>query len=332
MPAEQDDVELEREPPCAPRVHTLRLSVTDRCNLRCRYCMPAEGVVKVGHYELLRLEELAGVARALAGRLAIERIKLTGGEPLVRKGLPALVRMLREIPGIREVSLTTNGTLLRRLAGALKEAGLSRVNVSLDSLDAERFAEITRGGRLTATLDGIEAALEAGLLPVKLNAVLRRSEWRRDIPALMDFAAAKGLEIRFIELMRTGTEHAWCEDEYVAAEEVEEWLARRGTVEPAGNSHAGPARGSLTEWHGNLVRLGWITPRSHPFCSECDRLRMDCRGRVYRCLMDNESLGYAELLHSMDEETAWAVLRDYLGDKRSPAAMVRDSSMASIGG
>ncbi|HUA99281.1 MAG TPA: radical SAM protein [Terracidiphilus sp.] len=221
---------------------------------------------------------------------------------------------------------------MRRLVGELKKAGLSRVNVSLDSLDGERFAEITRGGNLEATLGGIEAALEAGLRPVKLNAVLRRSAWRRDVPALMDFAASKGLEIRFIELMRTGTEHTWCEGEYLAAEEVEAWLADCGTVEPTFNSQAGPARSSLARWNGSLVQLGWITPRSHPFCHECSRLRMDCRGRVYRCLMDNESLGYADLLRMMDETTAWTVLRDYLCGKHPPLAMDRDFSMASIGG
>ena len=190
----------------SPRL--LRLSVTDRCNLRCRYCMPEQGVPKVAHAALLSLERLAEVARWLCQRVEIERIKLTGGEPLVRSGVDRLIGLLRAIPGVREVSLTTNGSLLARQVEALQAAGLRRVTVSLDSLDASRYRELTRGGRVEDALAGISAALSAGLTPVKLNAVLQQSTWTRDVPRLLDYTAANGLELRFIELMRTGTEKA----------------------------------------------------------------------------------------------------------------------------
>lgn len=323
---------LEEERTAASLARTLRISITDRCNLRCRYCMPAEGVPKLGHSELLSLEGLSEAARTLCRHLAIDRIKLTGGEPLVRRGLSTLVAELAAIPGILEVSMTTNGTLLRGLAGDLRRNGLRRVNISLDSLDPVGFAEITGGGSLVEALDGITAAQEADLRPVKLNAVLRRSAWRRDVPELLDFAATHGLEIRFIELMRTGTEHQWCETEYAAATEVERWIGDRAEMISVVPQQRGPARLSLVRWGGAEVRVGWITPLSRPFCSRCDRLRMDCRGRVFRCLMDGESLPFADLLRTTCEATAVGALTDYLNGKTAPAAMYRPSSMASIGG
>jgi cyclic pyranopterin phosphate synthase len=315
-----------------PSVHTLRLSVTDRCNLRCRYCMPDDGIPKLRRSELLSLEGLAAAARVLCRHLPIDRIKLTGGEPLVRAGLPHLISELAGIPGIREVSMTTNGTLLRKMVGDLKQSGLRRVNISLDSLDPFRFAEITRGGSLANALDGISAAMEADLQPVKLNAVLRRSTWRQDVPELLHFASMRGLEIRFIELMRTGTERLWCEGEYIAAIEVERWLADQVAVTTLVGHPRGPARGSIARWHGAEVRIGWITPQSRPFCSNCDRLRMDCRGRVFRCLMDERSFMFAELLRTTDDETVINALTKYLRGKSAPVVMGRDYSMASIGG
>jgi cyclic pyranopterin phosphate synthase len=171
---------------------------------------------------------MAHIARVLCRHLPIQSIKLTGGEPLVRHGLSDLVAELAAIPGSPEISMTTNGTLLRRFAADLKRNGLTRVNVSLDSLDAMRFADVTRGGNLAATLDGINAALENELRPVKLNAVLRRSSWQQDVPQLLLFAGALGLEIRFIELMRTGTERVWCDSEFVSAAEIQTWLTRQG--------------------------------------------------------------------------------------------------------
>jgi cyclic pyranopterin phosphate synthase len=315
-----------------PALRMLRISLTDRCNFRCRYCMPSDGITKLTHDELLSLEDLAGETAWLAANLGIERVKLTGGEPLVRKGVANFISHLKRTTGIREVSMTTNGALLGHLAAELKEAGLSRVNVSLDTLEPVRFAELTRGGHLQSVLDGIHAAIENGLTPVKLNAVLQRSTWRREVPALLDFAAARGLEMRFIELMRTGTQAEWCAQEYIPASEVQKWLATQGKAVCIASSTNSPAMVMRTEWRGATMRIGWITPRSHPFCRRCERLRLDARGRIFRCLMDGRPLDLAALLRSGDGQQVGARVVQYLGAKSAPVAMDKPSTMCSIGG
>ena len=182
----------------------------------------------------------------------------------MRPGVEHLIAELSSLPAIQEVSLTTNGSLLANQAWSLKAAGLSRVNVSLDSLDKERFKEVTRGGNLDRTLAGIEAAQAAGLAPIKLNTVLQRSTWHQEVPRLLDYAAEAGLEIRFIELMRTGTERTWCESEFVSVDEVCGGLDAE--IVSVNEQTQAPARRTLLNWHGTLVNVGWITPRSHPFC------------------------------------------------------------------
>jgi GTP 3',8-cyclase len=315
-----------------PKMRLLRLSVTDRCNFRCRYCMPPEGVPKVPNSDLLSLERLAELVAWLTSRVGIERVKLTGGEPLVRAGINHLISQIASTPGVKEVSLTTNGSLLTQLSPQLKAAGLSRVNVSLDSLDPARFAEVTRGARLEQTLDGIQAAIAAGLVPLKLNAVLRRSTWQDDVPSLIDYAAQMGLELRFIELMRTGTERNWCESEFIAVHEVRAWLEKRAQVLPMATPTAAPARMTQVSWQGKNVAVGWIMPRSHPFCSSCERVRLDSRGRLHRCLMDQRTLDLATLLHQESSDFAAAALYGYMADKRAPDAMDSADSMSLIGG
>lgn len=317
----------------------LRVSVTDRCNFRCRYCMPARGVPKVGHQEpkvghqdLLSLEELASLARWLCPRVGIERIKLTGGEPLVRRGLEALIRQLAALPGINDLSMTTNGSCLARNAEALVRVGLKRVNVSLDTLNPDRFRELTRGGRLEETLAGIAAAVAAGLVPLKLNSVLQRSSWQEDVPALLDYAAANGFELRFIELMRTGTVRAWYEAEYVAASRVQLWLSTQGWFQPSFCGECGPARSWLVSWRGVNVNVGWITPRSEPFCQGCDRLRLDARGRLYRCLMDAKFLDLRAALGELNDSKAEEQLFVYLAGKLPPRFMDNTNAMNLIGG
>lgn len=311
-----------------PNARLLRLSVTDRCNFRCRYCMPPEGIASVAHHELLSLEKLAELVRWLSRYLPIERVKLTGGEPLVRLGLEHLVRELAGMPNVREVSLTTNGALLARKAWGLKACGLARVSVSLDSLDPERFAQLSRGGRLRDTLEGIEAALQAGLTPLKLNTVLQRSTWRKDVPVILDFAAAHGLEPRFIELMRTGTERAWCDSEFVDAGDVRRWLEEQTAVVSIPTPSGVPAKRSQIRWEGKLLTVGWITPRSHPFCGACERVRLDSRGRLRRCLMDAATLDVVQLQR---EERGDALYR-YMAFKRAPSGMDSESMMSQIGG
>ncbi len=313
----------------ASRLRLLRLSITDRCNFRCRYCMPAEGVAKVAHHELLPLEGLVELTRWLTAHTGIDRVRLTGGEPLVRSGVEHLISGLSAIAGIREVSLTTNGSLLRPMAASLKAAGLSRVNVSLDSLDQERFAEVSRGGRLQCTLEGILAAREAGLTPIKLDTVLRRSTWKLEVPSLLDYAAQTGFEIRFIELMRTGTERGWCEAEYISVDEV---CAELGVEIIPLEQTAASARRTLVDWRGRRLTVGWITPRSQPFCERCDRLRMDARGRLRRCLMDPEQLDLVRTLGATDAGEALREFNSYLAGKHPPLTMDHDLAMSQIGG
>jgi GTP 3',8-cyclase len=308
----------------------LRLSITNLCNFRCRYCMPVKGVRKVAHDDLLPLEGLVALVSWLSSNSGINRVRITGGEPLVRPGIEHLIEALAALPEMREVSLTTNGSLLPKMARGLKAAGLSRVNISIDSLDEERFAEVTRGGDLKSTLAGIEAAREAGLTPIKLNAVLRRSTWKQDVPSLLDFAANNGFEMRFIELMRTGTERAWCESEYISVDDVCNGLGTE--VLPAEEQAGSPARRTLVNWRGTPLTVGWITPRSHPFCERCERLRMDARGRIRRCLMDATMLDLPLVLGTMDDLAARQEFQSYIAGKVPPRTMDSQFAMSQIGG
>jgi cyclic pyranopterin phosphate synthase len=294
--------------------------------------MPAQGVATLPHAALLSLERLAEVASWLCGAVGIERVKLTGGEPLVRSGLENLIGRLWNIPGVSEVSLTTNGSLLTRQARALKAAGLNRVTISLDSMDRARYREITRGGRIEDTFAGISAALSAGFAPIKLNAVLQRSTWMREVPDLLGYAAGNGFELRFIELMRTGTERDWCKSEFVSLPEVREWLACQTRVVPIATLSSAPARMTRVVWRGTDIQVGWIAPRSQPFCERCDRLRLDSRGRVHRCLMDPHFLELAALLDQRGPQAAERALRAYWACKAAPGAMDRADAMISIGG
>jgi cyclic pyranopterin phosphate synthase len=292
--------------------------------------MPAEGVRKVAHHDLLPLEGLVELVQWLTAHSGINRVRITGGEPLVRPGIEHLIEALSALPGMQEVSLTTNASLLPQMAQGLKAAGLKRVNISIDSMDDDRFAEVTRGGSLKSTLTGIEAARKAGLTPIKLNAVLRRSAWQQDVPRLLDFAAGNGFEIRFIELMRTGTERAWCESEYISVDEVCNGLGAEFV--PAEEQTRSPARRTLVNWHGTPLTVGWITPRSHPFCQHCERLRMDAQGRIRRCLMDATTLDLPHLLRTMDDLAARREFQSYIAGKVPPVAMDSHFAMSQIGG
>jgi cyclic pyranopterin phosphate synthase len=293
--------------------------------------MPAKGLAQDAGCDPLPFEQLTENIGWLMEYVPIERVKLTGGEPLLRSGVEALISSLVRIAGVREISMTTNGSLLPRRAEALRAAGLARVNISLDSLDPQRFAELSRGARLERTLAGIDAATAAGLGPIKLNAVLHRTTWKLDIPALLDFAAGHGFEIRFIELMRMGTERAWCDSEYVSVEEVQEWLAAQTTAVSMATPAALPARYTAINWRGVCLKVGWIAPRSHPFCASCERLRMDSRGRIRRCLMDSEILDLATLRRIRGHAAAEA-FRAYIGGKHIPLEMGSESAMSQIGG
>lgn len=263
----------------------LRVSVTDRCNLRCRYCMPEEGIPLKRHEDILRLEEIAYLVDCAAG-LGVRKVRLTGGEPLVRKDLPALVSHLRAIPQIEDLSLTTNGLLLARYAGALKQAGLNRVNISLDTMDADRYRYITRGGDLNQVLAGIEAAKEAGLHPIKINTVVVRGFNDDEVVAFARMAQATNTHVRFIELMPIGEGMAWSQDAFVSADEIlealREELELRPTSEVVGN---GPAQYyALPQSTGTI---GFIPALSHAFCHRCNRLRLTAEGSLRPCLQSD---------------------------------------------
>ena len=264
----------------------LRVSVTDRCNLRCVYCMPAEGVPLRRHEEILSYEDIERVVRAAAG-MGIRFVRLTGGEPLARKGLPDLVRMLRAISWLKELTMTTNGTLLAAQAQALAEAGLDRVNISLDTLRPERFRRITRLGELEDAWAGIRAAEEAGLVPLKLNTVVMRDLNDDEVAELARLTLGHPWHVRFIELMPLGSHVLWDEERYVPASEVRQRIeARLGPLSPAqrpaGN---GPAR--TYRLQGSLGTVGLITPRSRHFCPSCNRLRLTADGCLRPCLLSD---------------------------------------------
>ena len=260
----------------------LRISLTDLCNLRCVYCMPPEGVRKQTHDQILSLEEIGEIARA-AVELGVKKIRLTGGEPLVRRGVLSLCRELRRIPRLQELTLTTNGLLLPEMAAELKAAGVDRVNISLDTLDPEKYCRITRGGRLEDTLAGIQAARDAGLSPLKLNCVLIGGFNDDEIPALAALTEREPVEVRFIELMPIGDTADFGPEAYLPCEAV---LERLPGLEPAGE-------GGVAERFrlpGAKGFVGLIRPLSRCFCDRCDRLRLTADGCLKPCLHSREEI------------------------------------------
>lgn len=292
------------------RIRYLRLSVTDRCDLRCVYCM-AEDMTFLPRSQVLTLEELARVARVFVG-LGVDKIRLTGGEPLVRQNLPWLVRELAGLPGLRELALTTNGMQLAGAAQELRAAGLHRLNVSLDSLDPQRFRAITRVGDLARVREGLRAARAAGFgAPgagrIKLNSVILRGRNDDEVEALVDFARELDCDISFIEEMPLGAidEHDRALS-YMSSDEIRERLSARFALLPSTESTGGPSR--YYRLADSATRVGFISPHSHNFCDTCNRVRVTVEGRLLLCLGNEHSL---DLRHLMREEGADdAALRD----------------------
>ena len=261
----------------------LRISLTDLCNLRCVYCMPPEGVRKQTHDQILSLEEIGEIARA-AVELGVKKIRLTGGEPLVRRGVLSLCRELRRIPRLQELTLTTNGLLLPEMAAELKAAGVDRVNISLDTLDPEKYCRITRGGRLEDTLAGIQAARDAGLSPLKLNCVLIGGFNDDEIPALAALTEREPVEVRFIELMPIGGAAPFGPEAYLPCEAV---LERLPDLEALGETGGVAERFRLP---GAAGTVGLIRPLSGCFCGRCDRIRLTADGCLKPCLHSREEI------------------------------------------
>lgn len=312
----------------------LRVAVTDRCQLRCRYCMPEEGIALRPCAEILRFEEIAALVGHLQSAFTIDKIRLTGGDPLVRPELPVLVRMLADL-GIPQLALTTNGQRLAALAAPLEAAGLDRVNISLDSLDPAVFRDITRGGDLQQTLDGIAAVLQTGMRPVKLNTVVMRGINDGELDRLLDFALANGCELRFLELMPIGHGAGMHQHQFVSADAVRQALAAHVRLSPlpreAGASAQRTRVCSIDGRREGIV--GFIAPCSAPFCADCTRLRLTSDGRLMGCLAREDGGSQIRpLLQAGDTQALLAAARQALHGKRTTADFAQSASMAAIGG
>src|SRR5438477_379905 len=318
-------------------IKSLRVSVTDKCNFRCRYCMPAEGLEWLDREEVLSFEEISRLVRLLA-RMGVDEVRLTGGEPLVRRDLPVLVAMLARAQGIRDLSLTTNGVLLDRFAGPLVDAGLRRVNVSLDSLSHVRFAEITRRDALDRVLRGLEEAERyPELRPIKVNCVAIKGFTEEEVPALAELARRKPYVVRFIEFMPLDADKAWRGDDVLTGAEIRALIEERWPLEEV------PAKPSSTarrfRFADGAGEIGFVNPVSEPFCSTCDRIRLTADGQLRTCLFSRREWDLKTPLRDgssdaeLEQLLRFAVQHKELKHRINEPGFVRASrSMSQIGG
>src|SRR5262245_66611 len=316
--------------------NNLRISVTDRCNLRCTYCMP-EDVVFMDRSALLTFEEMTHFVR-VAAPLGIDKVRLTGGEPLMRRDLPKLVRMLADVPGLRALGLTTNGLLLAEHAQALFDAGLRRINISLDTLSPERFKQLTRREGLERVLDGIFAAKRAGFDPVKLNAVSIRSVTEPEVVPLARFARQHGLEMRFIEYMPIGADH-WERDKVYFAHEILEQIEREVAPLVRAEEQDPSAPALEFRYADGGGQVGIIASISRPFCASCNRVRLTADGKLRNCLFALDEVDVKGLLRGQaaDAEIAEVVRRNvwakWEGHEINTARFIKPlRTMHAIGG
>jgi len=292
------------------RVHTsLRISVTDRCNIRCFYCMP-ETVRFLPRAEILTYEEIERLVRVVA-QMGVNKLRVTGGEPLVRAELPRLIEMLAAVPGIRDIALTTNGILLAEQAQALKDAGLGRLNISLDGLSEETFRKISRREGLDRVLDGIFSAKRAGFEKIRLNAVAIRGITEAEVVPLGHFARQHRMEMRFIEFMPLDAENNWQTEQVLSGKEIREILeAEFGALIPLARDD--PSQTAVDyQFADGIGRMGFIDPVTQPFCGNCNRLRITAEGKIRNCLFSIEEWDVRELLRGgrTDDQIAETVRR-----------------------
>lgn len=276
------------------RIDYLRVSVTDRCNLRCRYCMPEEGIIdKKCHSEIMTLEEIYEVVVACAS-LGVKKVRITGGEPLTRKGITGLIQKISNIEGIKDIAMTTNGLLLKKYAKELKEAGLRRVNVSLDTMKEEKYKYITRFGSLKDVLEGIDEARRVGLLPLKINVVLIGGFNDDEIEDFVKLTLDEDIQVRFIELMPIGQASSWARENFVPNTLV---LDKFKELQPVSREDkSSPAQ--YYKLPGAKGMIGLINPISHQFCSNCNRIRFTADGKIKPCLHSNQEIDVKEALKS----------------------------------
>ncbi len=282
------------------RVDYIRLSITDRCDFRCVYCM-GEDMTFLPRDEVLSLEECERLVRVFVN-LGVQKVRITGGEPLVRKNALWLFQQIGRMPGLREQVITTNGSQLEQHAEALKAAGVSRINISLDSLDPERFRNITRVGDLDKVLRGIAAARAAGFQHTKLNCVLMRGINDDEAPALVQYAIEHDLDVAFIEEMPLGEVSHQRSSSYVSNAETLQTLQQHFTLTSSTETTGGPAR--YWKIPGTRTRIGFISPHSHNFCEACNRVRITCKGELYLCLGQNDKIDLMPLLREFPQDDA----------------------------
>lgn len=321
------------------RIKSMRISVTDKCNFRCTYCMPAEGLPWLKKAEILSFEEIVRIAR-IAVSLGIEQIRLTGGEPLVRRDVPELVRQLHTIEGLHSLSITTNGILLKQQARALAEAGLTRINVSLDSLQREKFAKLTRRDQLDRVLEGLEELQKyPSIHPVKINAVAVRGFSEDEVLDFVRFARDKAYVMRWIEFMPLDADQLWRKEDILTGGEIKSIIeAAYGPLVPITSSNPSETARRYTFSDG-IGEVGFINPVSEPFCASCDRIRLTADGQLRTCLFATEETDLRAILRSgADDDVVAATIRQavwhkelkhYIGDKRFKRA---NRSMSMIGG
>jgi len=315
-------------------INYLRLSVTDRCNLRCHYCMPAEGIEQLGHKDILSFEELLQITTA-ASVIGIRKVRITGGEPLVRRGVIRLISDIAQIPGINEVTLTTNGLLLNGQVQALWDAGIRRLNVSLDSLQPATFAEITRGGKLDTVLCGLEEAESAGM-KIKLNMVVIRDVNDREIIPFATLSQQKPWSIRYIEYMPTIREDKWQQKIFTGQEILQRLQEKFSLEEIARVPYCGPAKPYRIQNAPGTI--GIITPMSDHFCASCNRIRVTSTGVAKSCLLSEGGLDLKPILRKADPEALQNTLQQVISWKPSQHQLNTASeysvpfSMSKIGG
>ena len=321
------------------RIKSLRISITDKCNFRCTYCMPAEGLPWLKKAEILSYEEIVRLTRVMVG-LGIEQVRLTGGEPLVRRDIPELVRQLRAIGGLRSLSVTTNGILLKQLAGPLAEAGLTRINVSLDSLIREKFAQLTRRDQLSRVLEGLEALEKyPSIHPIKVNAVAIKGFTEEEVLDFVRLARRKAYVVRWIEFMPLDADQIWRKEDILTGAEIKAIIENEyGPLVPITSGDPSETARRYTFSDG-IGEVGLINPVSEPFCAQCDRIRLTADGQLRTCLFATEETDLRAVLRSdaTDETLAEVIrqavwhkeLKHYIGDKRFKRA---NRSMSMIGG
>ena len=319
-------------------INYLRISITDRCNLRCIYCMPLEGVYHLTHEDVLSYEEIMRIAQ-IAVEEGITKIRITGGEPLVRKGVVNLIGWLSRLKGIEDLSMTTNGIFLSEFAQPLYEAGLKRVNVSMDSLKPELFKKITRGGELSRVWRGIEAASKIGLNPIKVNVVAIKGYNEDEILDFAQLTFEHDYQIRFIEFMPVGPENGWNQGRYLSCLDIRNIIEKSYKLQPMVNKKCNSGPADLYRLRGAKGIIGFINPISGHFCSTCNRLRLTADGKLRPCLFSDEEIDIKMALRSGDSDEALkALLHSALSKKprghtiKEPAFRKCVREMIKIGG